>query len=45
MLDSAVLSGLQAIWQRHMLQVVQDMPSVHDLNELGQRVHHDHTRS
>ena len=44
--DSAVLRGLQGLWQRHMLQVIQDMPSVHDLDELGRRVvQHDHAVS
>jgi putative proteasome-type protease len=39
--DSTVLARLQAIWQRHMLQVVQDMPSVHDLDELDRRIEQD----
>jgi putative proteasome-type protease len=39
--DSAVLGRLQTIWQRHMLQVVQDMPGVHDLDELDRRIERD----
>src|SRR6476661_1909411 len=39
--DSTVLRRLQTIWQRHMLQVVQDMPSVHDLDELDRRIEQD----
>ena len=39
--DSTVLGRLQTIWQRHMLQVVQDMPSVHDLDELDRRIEQD----
>ena len=39
--DSTVLTRLQAIWQRHMLQVVEDMPSVHDLDDLDRRIEQD----
>src|SRR6476469_2344033 len=39
--DSTVLRRLQTIWQRHMLQVVQDMPSVHDLDDLDRRIEQD----
>ncbi len=39
--DSTVLARLQTIWQRHMVQVVQDMPSVHDLDELDRRIEQD----
>jgi putative proteasome-type protease len=43
--DSAVLGRLQAVWQRHMLKVIQDLPSVHDLDELSRRVQLDRADS